>query len=127
MIIDEFRPVWQRSRQDRWLEQCDSSHGAYLRWWLEHHGDSSAGDTLGCRVERYLRSVRHAPWAFLRANRDLPTFYDRALARLGPIVAAEALRRLLLAMAYGPLPRKIDHNAEAIVDQMIRESDGSAS
>jgi hypothetical protein len=58
MIIDEFRAIWQRSRQDR-------------------------------------------------RNRDLGTFYDRALARLGPIVAAEALRRLLLAMAHGPLPRSL--------------------
>ena len=126
MIIEEFRSIWQRSRQDRWQEQCDASHGAYLRWWLEHHGDSNAGDSIGCRVEHYLRTVRHAPWAFLRANGDLGTFYDRALTRFGPIVAAEALRRLLLAMAHGPLPRKIDRDAEAIVDQMIRESDRRA-
>jgi hypothetical protein len=126
MIIDEFRAIWQRSRQDRWQEPCDASHEAYLRWWLENHGDGQGHDTIGCRVEYYLRSVRQAPWAFLRANGDLGTFYDRALARFGPVVAAEALRRLLLAMAHGPLPRKIDRNAEAIVDQMIREADERA-
>jgi hypothetical protein len=36
------------------------------------------------------------------------------------------LRRLLLAMAYRPAPRKIDRYAEAIVDQMIHEADGCA-
>ena len=81
MIIDEFQPIWQRSRQDRWQEPYDPSHGAYLRWWLEHHGDGSACDTIGCRVERYSGVVRRIPWAFLRANRDLFTFYDRALTR----------------------------------------------
>ena len=124
MIIDEFRPIWQRYQQDRWTESGETSHGAYLRWWLEHDGDSPASDSLGCRVECYLSAIRQIPWAFLRANRDLPTFYDRMLARFGPLVAAEALRRLLLAMAYGPLPQKLDRNAEAVVDRVIREADG---
>ncbi|WP_395646037.1 hypothetical protein [Terricaulis sp.] len=126
MIIDEFRPIWQRSRQDRWSEQEEPSHGAYLRWWLENHGDSDAGAAGAGRVECFLMCLRHTPWAFLRANRDLLTFYDRAYARFGPLIAAEALRRLLLAMAYGPLPQKIDRDAEAVVDQMIREADGGA-
>jgi hypothetical protein len=127
MIVDEFRPIWQRSRQDRWQEPCDASHGAYLRWWLDHEGDSLANDTIGSRVECYLRAIRGVPWAFLRANGDLGTFYDRALTAYGPVVAAEALRRLLLGMAYGPRPSKIDRDAEVTVDQMIREADESAA
>lgn len=125
MIIEEFRPLWQRSRQERWTESCDASHGAYLRWWLENDGDSD-GYTQAQRIEGYLAALRHTPSAFLSANRDLNIFYDRALARFGPMIAAEALRRLLIGMAYGPLPRKMDRNAEALVDQMIREADGSA-
>ncbi|MGD9968104.1 MAG: hypothetical protein AB7T59_16415 [Hyphomonadaceae bacterium] len=117
MIIDEFRVIWQRSRQDRWQECCDASHGAYLRLWLAHHGDYVDGDTIGGRVERYLRSVRRAPWSVLRANGDLCTFYDRVLGRFGPVVAAEALRRLLLGMAHRPMPRKTDRDAEATVDK----------
>lgn len=123
MIIEEFRALWQRSLQDRWQEPGDQSRSGYLRWWLEHNGDSPTDDTIGCRVERKLRAVRRAPWIFLRANRDLCTFYDRTLLQFGPIVAAEALRRLLLAMAHGPLPCTYDHGAEAIIDDMIKEAD----
>jgi hypothetical protein len=72
------------------------SHESYEAWWRDHRGGSE-DYSLADHFESQMRAIASAHFA--RRFGSLFECYDALSARYGPLLAAEAFRRTLSALA----------------------------
>jgi hypothetical protein len=110
MIDDRLLEYWRAKKLKRFRPSDEFGHGAYERWWLDHHG---AGEsyTYAHHVEAHLKRARRLE--FLRRFDNLFAIHDYFQGRYGALIGAEGFRRALWTLAVTDQQQRLLHRHRA--------------